>query len=239
MALVRVGDIFTFACSSLQSSNSMARVSKRSREDQEAAAAAEKAAQAAGKQAAAEPAPSIAEARTMLSHLTHDSREAMLRQLIRDSADARTAVSCQMARVRAMPVDLDHFVEKTRNAMDCGDECRPSRLPVHDIERKVAKVIREAVRLKYVSLLHSFRALAAIAGVVSGAEGELRKWLLGCGNDDTMSAIATAMCQVVDEMGDTDRSALSADIEDLKKFSSHLEDYGVAQWQKSLRNTSR
>lgn len=179
----------------------------------------------AGARAGTDGAPSAAECATLVQRLSKESAHALLAELMASSTEAHSAVTAEVARHDAEPVDLSHYSHEASAIVCSLDGLRESQKYARtgDVASKLTKLVDEC--METLSSTHAFEAMVNIMAVVSSeAEGEVRNGVLGCGGLDR--EIAGELTSLVEDMSAEQKASISDAVEDLESVVEELKDDG-------------
>eukprot|EP00752_Nemacystus_decipiens_P010784 g9593.t1 len=177
--------------------------------------------------------PTAAECDRLAQRLPTESAHALLAQLMASSAEAHAMVEAEVARHEAEPVDLRVYQRKASDILYSLEGLRPSQVFMHcdEVKDRLAKLVEEST--KKLSSTKAFAALVAIMETVeSGAEGEVRNGVLGCGGID--GDIATALMSLAEDMSPAEKTSVSGDVDDLEHVVEALDDFGCGYGLKEV-----
>lgn len=178
-------------------------------------------------------APTAAECERLAQRLPTESAHVLLAQLMASSAEAHAAVQAEVARRDAEPVDLGVYQRKASDIIYSLEGMRDSQkfMRCGELQDKLLELVDECT--ERLSSTQAFAALVAIMETVeSGAEGEVRNGVLGCGGID--GDIAKALESLAEDMSPAEKASVSDDVDDLEGVVEALDDFGCGYGLKAV-----
>ena len=175
--------------------------------------------------AGARSAPSAAACTKLAKRLPMASAHAILATLMATSTEALDAVKAEVARRDAETVNLRYYANETYSiiySLEGVENRREQYTRAGDLRDQLIRLVEEC--RQQLSVTQAFEAIAKIMECIeAGAEGEVRKRVLGCGGID--QDIAQELAELVEEMSEEQKASVGGAVDRLDAVVE-----GLSRW---------